>query len=355
MAVTRPVPRRIAVVDDARYRDHRSPPGHPECPERLAAVAAAIEARQQQLVRLPPRPARTDEILAVHSRPHLDAIEAAVRRAPAQIDADTFVSADSYEVALLAAGGTVVAARAVARGDVDAALAAVRPPGHHAEASRAMGFCLFNNVAIAARALRSDGVERVLILDWDVHHGNGTQHIFAADRDVLYFSTHQFPFYPGTGDFDETGRSDGVGATVNVPLPGGCGDVEYVGALRRILVPVSLSFRPQLLLVSCGFDAHQDDPLASMQVTQSGFAEMARVVRAVADELCDGRVVFVLEGGYAPSGLQQGTGAVLDALLAPDPPALTPPPALEPGSTLGHVLARVAAVQRRFHPEVGTL
>jgi acetoin utilization deacetylase AcuC-like enzyme len=216
-----------------------------------------------------------------------------------------------------------------------------------------MGFCLFNNVAIAARALRADGLERILILDWDVHHGNGTQHLFEDERDVLYFSTHQFPFYPGTGDFGEAGRGAGLGATVNVPLPGGCGDAEYVGALRRVLAPVAVSFRPQLILVSCGFDAHRDDPLASMEVTQQGFREMARVVRALADAGCGGRVVFVLEGGYAPSGLREGAGAVLDELLAPAPPALAPLAPLVPGSTLSHVVGRVAAVHRRFHPAVG--
>lgn len=349
MAVTR----RIALVDDARYREHRAPHGHPERPERLAAVGEAIDAHRERLIELPARPADLEEILAVHPREHVERIEAAARAAPLQLDPDTYVSPASYEVALLAAGAAVDAARAVARGEADAAFAAVRPPGHHAEADRAMGFCLFNNVAIAARALRRDGVERVLILDWDVHHGNGTQHLFEDDRDVLYFSTHQFPFYPGTGDFGEAGRGAGLGATVNVPMPGGCGDAEYVGVLQRVLVPVVRSFRPQLILVSCGFDAHRDDPLASMSLTQKGYGEMTRIVRAVAEAECGGRVVFVLEGGYAPSGLREGTRAVLDVLLAADDPPRAPAAPLTPGSTLAHLVGRVAAVHRRFHPEIG--
>jgi acetoin utilization deacetylase AcuC-like enzyme len=347
------VTRRIAVVEDPRYREHRSPRGHPERPERLLAVGAEIEARCARLVGLPARPAEPQELLAVHPAEHLRTIEAAARAGSVHLDPDTFVSERSYEVALLAAGGAVEAARAVATGHADAAFAAVRPPGHHAEAGRAMGFCLFNNVAVAARALRREGVERVLVLDWDVHHGNGTQHLFEDDPDILYLSTHQFPFYPGTGDVVEAGRGRGLGATVNVPLPPGCGDAEYVGVLRRVLVPVAESFRPELVLVSCGFDAHRDDPLAAMQVTQSGFSGMAHVVRALADELCGGRVAFVLEGGYAPSGLREGTAAVLEALLAPEaaPPAPAP---LVPGSTLARVVDPVAEVHRRFHPAVGS-
>jgi acetoin utilization deacetylase AcuC-like enzyme len=216
-----------------------------------------------------------------------------------------------------------------------------------------MGFCLFNNVAIAARALRQDGVDRVLVLDWDVHHGNGTQHLFEEDPDVLFFSTHQFPFYPGTGDFGEAGRARGEHATVNVPLPPGCGDADYAGVLRRVLAPVALAFRPQLILVSCGFDAHRDDPLASMQLTRDGFAEMTRIARALADEACGGRIAFVLEGGYAPSGLHDGASAVLDELLAPRPPALAAAADLVPGSTLARVVDRVAAVHRRRFADLG--
>ena len=342
--------RRVCVVEDRRFLEHRSPPGHPERPERLAAVGEAIAARSDRLAALASRLAEPDEICRVHPAAHLRAIETAARLAPGRLDPDTFVSSASYAVARLAAGSAIESARAVAQGRCDAALAAVRPPGHHAEAARAMGFCLFNNVAIAARALREDGVERILIVDWDVHHGNGTQHLFEADRDVLFFSTHQFPFYPGTGDFGEIGRGAGEHATVNVPLPPGCGDRDYAGVLHRVLVPIATAFRPELILVSCGFDAHRDDPLASMQVSGAGYAEMTRIVRALATQLCDGRIAFLLEGGYAPSGLFEGTSAVLDVLLADEPPVLAPEPEAPPGSTLAHVVARVASAHGRRYP-----
>ena len=313
--------RKTATVEDKRFLGHRGPAGHPERPERISAIGAAIDARSEALTRFAPRAATADEILRVHSRKHFDRVAEASRRAPAQLDPDTYVSAESFEVALLAAGGTTELALRVARGELDSGLAAVRPPGHHAESDRAMGFCLFNNVAIAARALQQEeSVDRIMILDWDVHHGNGTQHYFESDPSVLYASTHQFPFYPGTGAVDEIGVGPGEGFTFNVPLPAGCGDREYVGVMERLITPAAQSFRPEIILISCGFDAHRDDPLAAMDVTREGYRDMSAIARALADDLCGGRILFVLEGGYAVSGLEDGVNAVLDVITAEDSP-----------------------------------
>jgi acetoin utilization deacetylase AcuC-like enzyme len=346
--------RATAIVEDPRYYEHRGPAGHPERPERLAAVRTAIAAREQALEALAPRPASPEEILRVHTRDYLEDIAETARRAPLHLDPDTYVSPQSFEVALLAAGGSVELVRRVARGELRSGFAAVRPPGHHAEAGHAMGFCLFNNVAIATRALQAEeGLERVLILDWDVHHGNGTQHHFEEDPSVLYASTHQFPFYPGTGNVGEAGRGRGEGSTLNIPLPAGCGDAEYTGALQRILVPVAQAFRPQAILVSCGFDAHRDDPLAGMRVTGEGYRAMARIVRALAEDLCGGRLAYVLEGGYAASGLEEGTDAVLDTLLDSGPIQPPVPEPLEAQSVLADVIERVAAVHGTRFPGLG--
>jgi acetoin utilization deacetylase AcuC-like enzyme len=348
------VTRRVGVIRDSRYREHRGPEGHPERPDRLAAVEEVIAGRLEALSHLAPREAGDEEILRIHERTHLESISAAVRRAPGQLDPDTYVSPRSLEIARLAAGGSIGLARAVARGDLSAGLAAVRPPGHHAEARRAMGFCLFNNIAIAAEALRAEeGVERILIFDWDVHHGNGTQRSFEEDPNLLYLSTHQYPFYPGTGGAGEAGSGRGEGATVNVPLPAGCNDELYVGVVQRILVPLTLSFQPEILLVSAGFDAHADDPLAGMRVSEVGFAAMAAIMRSLAEEVCGGRLAYFLEGGYALSGLRQGTGAVLDASLAPEPPSLPALVEAPPGSLLERLVGLVAGVHGDRFPGLG--
>jgi acetoin utilization deacetylase AcuC-like enzyme len=344
-----------AVVEDSHFLDHRGPAGHPERPERLTAVHAALAPRRDRLDALAPRPATREEILRIHSPDHVDRISRACETAPAHLDPDTYVSPESFDVGLLAAGGTVDLARAIAAGRVQAGLASVRPPGHHAEADRAMGFCLFNNIAVAARALQAeDGFDRVLILDWDVHHGNGTQHSFEEDPAVLYVSTHQYPYYPGTGAASEAGRGRGAGFTLNIPMPAGCGDAEYVGAFQRILVPAARTFRPDFLLVSCGFDAHRDDPLAGMQVTGDGYAAMAAIVRHLADELCGGRLAFVLEGGYALSGVREGTAAVLDAIIDPEAPNLPPVADLDPGSPLERIVEQAVQVHRRHFPDLGS-
>jgi acetoin utilization deacetylase AcuC-like enzyme len=343
----------IASVEDPRFRAHEGPPGHPEHPGRLAPVGRALAERAARLRPLAARPASDEELLRVHDAAHLATVAEAARRAPARLDPDTYASAESEAVARLAAGAAVELACAVARGKADAGFAALRPPGHHAEATRAMGFCLFNNVAVAARALQaSRGAERIAILDWDVHHGNGTQHSFEEDPDVLYVSTHQFPYYPGTGDFGERGRGAGEGATLNVPMPPGCGDAEYVGVFQRLVAPALRAFRPEIVLVSCGFDAHASDPLAAMELSGAGFADLTRVVRALAEELCGGRLVFLLEGGYAEQGLYEGTAAVLDSLAEPAGP-LPKLPDAPPGSTLRGLVERVRDVHGAHIPGLG--
>ncbi len=343
-----------AVVEDPRFLDHSGPSGHPERPDRLIAVRDALAPRRDRFEPLAPRPATPDEIQRVHGPQHLDRIARACANAPAQLDADTYVCAESLEIALLAAGSSIDLVRKVAAGRAQSGLASIRPPGHHAEADRAMGFCLINNIAVAARALQAeDGIERILILDWDVHHGNGSQHSFEDDPSVLYVSTHQFPHYPGTGAASEIGHGRGSGYTLNVPMPAGCGDAEYIGVFQRILVPAAQRFRPDFMLVSCGFDAHADDPLADMQLTGDGFAAMSAIVRQLAEELCGGRLAFLLEGGYALSGMREGTAAVLDAILDPTPPDLPAAVALTPGSRLDRILAPVIQVHRAHFPDLG--
>jgi acetoin utilization deacetylase AcuC-like enzyme len=345
---------RIHVLRDPRYREHAAPRGHPECPERLASVEEAVAEFEARTEAVTPRMAEPHEILRIHEADLLRQVEEASRRAPAQLDPDTYVSSRSFETALLAAGGTIELARRVAGGEAACGLAIVRPPGHHAEATHAMGFCLFNNVAIAARALQAeDGLEKLLIFDWDVHHGNGTQHSFEDDPSVLYVSTHQFPYYPGTGAATEAGAGPGLGCTLNIPMPAGCGDAEYVGVLQRVLIPAARQFRPEMILVSCGFDAHGDDPLASMELTGDGFLTMTRLVRALADELCGGRTLFVLEGGYAASSLREGTRSVLQGLLESPPGSLPDLSEVAPGSRLRAILDRVIAVQRHHFRDLG--
>jgi len=340
--------RAIAVVEDPCFLDHVAPAGHPERPERLDAVRSALDARTEPLARIAPRAASVEEILRVHSRTHFDEVNRVAREAPARLDADTYVSSASFDVALLAAGASIELAKRVATGDAASGFAAVRPPGHHAESDRAMGFCLFNNVAIAARALQHDlGLERILILDWDVHHGNGTQHFFEADDSVLYVSTHQFPFYPGTGSVGETGVGAGEGFTLNIPLPAGCGDAEYLGVFQRLVAPAVSAFRPETILVSAGFDAHRDDPLAAMDATSAGFRGMTSIIRSLADDISGGRLAFILEGGYSATGLIDGVTSVMDGIVGRDPTPYPPDTASEAGSVLERVCQQVLELHGR--------
>ncbi|HMG53139.1 MAG TPA: histone deacetylase [Kofleriaceae bacterium] len=329
---------RLGYVLDEVFVEHRAPSGHPERPARAEAVrdaltAAGIAARGERIVT---RAASDDELARVHAPGYLDDLAREVPGKSGWLDADTYFSPRTWDAALAAAGSTTQLTLDVLHGRFSHGIAVVRPPGHHATRDRAMGFCLLNNVAAAAAAARAEGAARVAILDWDVHHGNGTQDIFWNDPDVLYLSVHQYPFYPGSGAPTEIGGTHAIGATVNVGLPAGCGDAEYAAVFDHVFLPKLAMFRPDVLLISAGFDAFEHDPLAGMRVTHAGFAAMAHRLRASAERWSQGRVVAVLEGGYDLDGLGGGMTAVLSAFAGPAQPL----PAIAPLPT--HLVARAA-------------
>jgi acetoin utilization deacetylase AcuC-like enzyme len=307
---------RVGLYDHPAFREHDAGAGHPERPARLDAVRRGIReaALESRLALMTPRPASRDELRAVHGAAHVDRVAATEGRTY-RFDPDTQAGPHSYTAALLAAGAAVDAVDRVLAGELDRAFCAVRPPGHHAEADRAMGFCLFNNVAVGAARALAAGLTRVAVVDFDVHHGNGTQAIFYGDPRVLYVSSHAYPFYPGTGGLDEVGEGKGEGFTVNLPLPGTMGDAEYARIYREIVEPIVAAFDPELVLVSVGFDPHRDDPLAGMAATERGFAAMAASCVAGAAGSAKGRAVFVLEGGYDLDGIAESTTAVMGVLL----------------------------------------
>jgi acetoin utilization deacetylase AcuC-like enzyme/nucleotide-binding universal stress UspA family protein len=306
--------KKTGIVRDERYLNHVTGEGHPETSDRLAALYEMVDGSilTHHLVTIPPRRAGEEEILMVHSRTYLKQVAGTQKKRHGALAQDTLTSSGSYEAALLAAGGLFEIIKQVVAGEIANGFALIRPPGHHAERNRAMGYCLFNNVALGAvYAQRHLGLERVLIVDWDVHHGNGTQHAFEDDPSVLFFSIHQFPHFPGTGLFTETGIGSGEGYTVNIPLPGGYGPGDYVSLLQLALRPLALEFKPDLILVSAGFDTHPSDPMGNMRVSSEGFAAMTRVLMEIADTTCRGRLVCTLEGGYDPSSLKACVSAVL--------------------------------------------
>ncbi|MER3445644.1 MAG: histone deacetylase [Candidatus Dadabacteria bacterium] len=310
--------KRLGIVLDKLYFDHDNGSGHPESQERLLAIVDMLNGTRliDELIMIQPRDATKEEITLVHEPRYFDFIQSTRGRMRVFLDTDTSTCPVSFNAAVRAAGGMVSSVDSVLKGEVDMAFPLVRPPGHHAERNKAMGFCIFNNVAIgAAYANKFYGMERILIVDWDLHHGNGTQHMFYDSPDVLYFSTHQYPYYPGTGRIEEVGTGKGMGYTINVPLPLGMGDREYIRIFFQILKPVIDQYKPQIILVSAGFDAYYEDPLGGMKVTPRGFAQMTRFLKEMSEEHCKGKIILILEGGYNLDGLWESTKAVIDELL----------------------------------------
>jgi acetoin utilization deacetylase AcuC-like enzyme len=311
---------RIAIVRDPLYLKHSNGPGHPESPTRLEAVNEMLTGflSEYDIKDIPARDATFDEIAYIHDAGYIRRIEETKNRSYTQLE-----------------------------GTFDSSFAFLRPPGHHAESGRAAGFCLFNNIGIGAvHAINRRGLKRILIVDWDLHHGNGTMHSFYDSNQVLYFSTHQYPYYPGTGQTREVGRGAGEGYTVNVPLGPGQGDAEYLAVFRKVLQPIALEYNPELILVSAGFDNHYQDPLGGMNVSKNGFADMASVLLEIADECCQGKIALMLEGGYSLAALQESVAEVLLVLLRERRDPLPPLP--PENSQIYKVINEVVSTQKPY-------
>ena len=309
---------RTGLVCHELYKQHLANFPHVETPERLQVIYDMLDAADMagKFVTISPRPATHNELAWIHSDAHIRRVAATDGKAHASLDPDTQTTPLSYQAAQLAVGGLFVLVDKIFDGSVENGFALVRPPGHHAEADRAMGFCLFNNVALGARyAMNKYGVKRILIVDWDLHHGNATQHSFYTDPSVLYFSTHQFPHYPGTGSLKEVGHEEGRGFTVNVPLSPGYGDSEFFKIFTQVLAPITSDFKPELIFVSAGFDTFIGDPLGGMRVTPQGYAAMTRLMMGLAETYASGRLAMTLEGGYHLTGLKESVRAVLKELI----------------------------------------
>ncbi len=338
---------RVLILTDDRMQLHSAGASHPESPARLRAICERLQSEPIEGVRFAdPNPAAREAVLRVHDQRYTEFIDS-LRGRSARLDADTSVCEHSVEAAYLAAGAAIDAVDAVMDGEADSSFAFVRPPGHHAERDRAMGFCLFNNIAIAAaHAIERHALDRVMIVDWDVHHGNGTQHIFESRSDVLFVSTHQWPLWPGTGSAHEHGVGDGSGFTVNCPLPPGVDDAGYAALFERLVLPIAERYRPELVLVSAGFDAHRDDPLAGMAMTEAGFAHLCARMRDVADRHAQGRIALILEGGYHLEALANSAHACVRTLAGQGKPAAFAPCA----SGFLDVIAHLRSTQRPYWP-----
>ena len=336
------------VVIDQGYLKHLPGESHPERPERIQALLNLAGALDKQMFELAsPRAATRADVESTHGADHVRLVESTSKHNRYALDGDTITCRDSFGVALLAVGGFLTLLDAIASKQSSNGFALVRPPGHHALRDHAMGFCLFNTMAIGAEYLkRVYGAKKILIMDWDVHHGNGTQAAFYDDPTVLFISTHQFPFYPGSGAVNETGVGAGEGLTLNVPLPAGCTDAEYLQVFQDIVVPAAEKFQPDWILVSAGFDPHRRDPLGGMNVTEEGFGAMARLLLVLANRFADGRIAFLLEGGYDLAGLRDSVAAVLAAMQAQVPPPAGHLPLAE--SRIEPVIRRILQVHEKY-------